>query len=109
MICLLSQTGCTIRYMAFLGTLTSSYRAERTSRPRRTRRPLLTLAAQALGRAAARVAPRLVALRTALLSLAGFGLVDVGVWQWNHIIGLVAAGASLLVLEALSGRDGGAG
>jgi len=92
--------------MAFIGTLRTSYTAERAAdRPKRTRRPLLVLAAQALGRAAGRLSIGWAALRTLALTLAGFALIDYAAWQWHHIVGYLVAGLSLLALEALTGSD----
>jgi hypothetical protein len=96
-----------LRIMAFLGTMRSSYTAERTAdRPKRTRRPLLVLAASAIGRAAGRVTPSWAALRTLILTLAAFALIDTAAWQWHRWAGLVVTGLSLLIIEALTGGDG---
>lgn len=67
--------------------------------------PRTPLAARAR-RVAARALPRLAGLRTAALTTAGFATIDAGVWQINHIAGTIAAGVSLLLLEALSGGEG---
>lgn len=94
--------------MAFSGTVRSSYAAERAAgRLKRRRRSLLTLAASALGAAAGRLFPSWAALRTLVLTLAAFGLIDTAAWQWHTWAGLVVTGLSLLVLEWLtSGGDG---
>lgn len=40
--------------------------------------------------------------RTAVLVTVGLGVVDYGVWQLYHPVGLMAAGVSLLVLDWLA-------
>lgn len=42
--------------------------------------------------------------RTAVMAVAGFGLIDYGIWQWQPILGYIAGGGSLLILEALTER-----
>lgn len=50
-----------------------------------------------------RLATRLTATRTALLSTAGFGLLAAAAWiAWGVAPGLAAAGTSILVLEYLA-------
>jgi len=94
--------------MAFIGTLRTSYTAERTAdRPKRTRRPLLVLAAQALGRAAARISPSWAALRTLVLTLTAFALIDTASFHFGRWIGLAITGVSLLIIEALTGPPSG--
>jgi len=94
--------------MAFIGTLRTSYTAERTAdRPKRTRRPLLVLAAQALGRAAGRINPSWAALRTLVLTLSAFGLIDTAAFHFGRWVGLAVTGVSLLVIEALTGPPSG--
>lgn len=85
--------------MALLESFTGAYRAERaTARPRKHRTPLLTRA----GRQAARILPGLIALRTLLLSVCGFGLITAAFWTLNLAAGLAASGISFLVLEYLT-------
>lgn len=85
--------------MALLESFTGAYKAERaTARPRKHRTPLLVRA----GRLAARALPNLVALRTLLLSVLGFGLISAAFWTLSLAAGLAAAGISLLVLEYLT-------
>jgi hypothetical protein len=89
--------------MAMLSAFTGAYRQERAAaRPRPPRTPLLVRA----GRLTARLLPRARALRTAALSLAGFGCLDFAAWQFNHIAGWAAIGISVLLLEYLT-SDGG--
>jgi hypothetical protein len=91
-----------------LGTLRSSYRTARPdASPKPRRRPLLELAAVAIGHLAARLTPNWSALRTLVLSVAGFGCLDTAAYQWNQTFGIAACGVSLLVLEALSGKSDG--
>jgi len=68
---------------------------------RTPRIPLTVRAARLL----ARVLPRWAALRTLVLSLAGFGLLTWAAWELHHIAGLAVGGVSLLILEALSGGE----
>jgi hypothetical protein len=78
------------------------FREERAAAAARPPRIPLTVRA---ARAAARLLPRWTTIRTAVLSLAGFGLLTAAAWQISHTLGLTAAGVSLLILEALSGGD----
>lgn len=79
-----------------------AYRAERAAAtPKPPRTPLTIRAAQW----AARRLPAWPALRRVVLVLAGFGLLVAAAWQVSLTLGLVAAGVSLLVVEALSGGD----
>lgn len=41
--------------------------------------------------------------RTAVMQVAGFGLIDYAVFEWNQLWGFVAIGVSLFILEALGG------
>jgi hypothetical protein len=96
-----------LRIMAFLGTMRTSYTAERAAdRPKRTRRPLLVLAATALGRAGARLHISWAALRTLVLTLAAFALIDTAAFHFGRWVGLAVTGVSLLALEALTSSDG---
>jgi len=93
-----------LRFMAFLGTMRTSYTAERTAdRSKRRRRPLLVLAAQALGTIGARLFPSWAALRTLVLTLAAFGLIDYAAFHFGQWVGFAVTGVSLLVVEALTG------
>ncbi len=92
--------------MAFLGTVRSSYRMRRAIdavAPPRT--PLTVRAARLIGSLAARVTPSWAALRTLLLTVTAFALIDVAAWQWHTWSGLVVTALSLLAFEALSGSD----
>ncbi|WP_049562226.1 hypothetical protein [Nonomuraea sp. SBT364] len=74
-------------------------RAAATPRPPRT--PLAVRAARWL----ARRLPAWPAIRTLLLSVAGFGMLTAAAWTLHVAAGLAVGGVSLLVLEALSGGD----
>lgn len=41
-------------------------------------------------------------VRTGVLTLGGFGALDVAAFRWSHTLGYVAVGLSLLVIETLS-------
>jgi hydrogenase/urease accessory protein HupE len=66
------------------------------------REPLLAVA----GRLAARMIVALPRARTAAMSVGGFGCLVAAAWMVAVPAGLAAAGASLLVLEYLSGEEG---
>jgi hypothetical protein len=86
--------------MAMLSGFTSAYRAERAIRhPRAPRTPLLLRVA----RLAARALPRWKQLRTAALSVAGFGCLTAAAWTVALPLGLAAAGVSVLLIEYLTG------
>lgn len=83
-------------------TFWSAFRSERqaaTARPPRT--PLTVRAARRL----ARILPRWSTIRTATLSISGFGLITAAAWHLHTVAGLATAGVSLLILEALSGGE----
>lgn len=69
--------------------------------PARRRTPALVV----LARLAARTLPRWAQVRTTVLSLAGFGLLTAGAFTFALWAGLIAAGVSCLVLEALAGSE----
>lgn len=78
-----------------------TFRTERraaTAAPRRPRTPIAVRA----GRLAARALPHWSTIRTAALSVGGFGCLTAAAWQLHIVAGLAALGVSLLVLEALS-------
>jgi hypothetical protein len=86
--------------MAALGTLRDAYRSERAvTIPKTPRTPVLIM----IGTAAARLAGRWSQVRTAMLSIPGFGLISYGGYQAYHPAGYAIAGLSLLVLEWMSG------
>jgi hypothetical protein len=60
-----------------------------------------------LGRLAARAVAGLPRLRTATMSVGGFGCLVAAAWMVAVPAGLAAAGVSLLVLEYLSGEQEG--
>mgnify|MGYP000683231453 CR=1 FL=1 len=84
----------------FWDTFTSE-RATRAARPKPPRTPYTVRAARWL----ARRLPRWAAVRTAILSISGFGLLTTAAWTVHIAAGLAAAGISLLILEALSGGE----
>jgi hypothetical protein len=85
-----------------VNALVAAFRAERATNPPKTARtPLLVR----LGQAAARILPSWATIRTAVLSIAGFGLVTAAAWQLHTAAGLAVGGVSLLILEALSGGE----
>lgn len=90
-------------------TLTEAYRAARTQRrPRPARTPVLVLLGRLLvmlGTLLGRRVPSWSQVRTTVLTVGGLGLVTVGAWNWSHPVGFAVAGASLLVVEMLSGSD----
>lgn len=69
------------------------------AKPRPPRTPLLVRAV----RLAAKVLPRWATIRTAALSVTGFGLLTAAAWTLHLTAGLAVAGVSLLILEALTG------
>jgi hypothetical protein len=77
---------------------TSAFVAAR-GESRLRRRSLVELAATALGRATRRVT------RTAVMTVAGFGMLDVAAFEWSRIAGFTVAGISLLLLEYLTGKE----
>ncbi|MEU6781479.1 hypothetical protein ABZ912_19925 [Nonomuraea angiospora] len=81
-----------------------AFRVERAtikSTPKRTRTPLTVRVARVL----ARRLPSWAALRTLLLSLAGFGMLTAAAWTLHMAAGLAVGGISLLILESLSGGE----
>jgi hypothetical protein len=80
-------------------------RARRTTRPERTRTPVLLVVGRALavlGATAGKRLPRWPTMRRAALTIGGFGLLVAAAWMVAIPLGLLAAGASLLILEALT-------
>lgn len=94
--------------MAVTSTFRASFRQARTDRAAKRRPPRTPLAVH-LGRILAKALPSLAALRTAVLSLAGFGLIDYAVWTWSHGVGYAAIGVSVLAVEYLISSDRGGG
>lgn len=45
-------------------------------------------------------------VRSTLLTVAGFGVISYGLYEWVPQVGIVAAGLSLLLIEALSKPEG---
>ncbi len=76
-------------------------RAAQAVTPRPPRTPLTVRAARWL----ARRLPAWHAVRTLLLSVAGFALITAAAWTLHVAAGLAVGGISLLILEALSGSD----
>lgn len=82
-------------------TITGVWGARRTrTKTRKVRR----VRRDQIARAVDRYQARWQGMRTAVLTWAGFGLVDVAAFEVHLVAGLVTAGASLLVLEWL-GRE----
>lgn len=89
-----------------LAQLTQEFRRTRADRASAAaRRPPRTPLAVRIGRALGKALPRLAALRTAVLSIAGFGLIDYAAWTWVPAVGYAAAGLSLLAIEYLISTD----
>ena len=83
----------------------ASGRARRTGRPARTRTPVLVIIGRvlaALGAFAGRKLPRWATVRRAVLTIGGLGLLTAAAWMVALPLGLLAAGVSLLILEALT-------
>lgn len=71
---------------------------------RRAARPSRLPALVILIRWLARVLPSWPTARRVVMQLAAFGFLDYAAWQWKGVIlGCVAIGVSLFVVEALSG------
>lgn len=86
--------------MAMLDAI-NAFRTERaTRRPRAPRTPLLVRAA----RLAARALPRARQIRSAVLHIAGLGMLTAAAWTVALPLGLVAGGLSLLILDFLAGE-----
>lgn len=85
-------------------TFMDAFHTERTARASHPRPPRVPLTIRA-ARAAARFMPRWSAIRTAVLSVAGFALLTAAAWTIHLAAGLAVGGISLLVLEALSGGE----
>jgi hypothetical protein len=80
-----------------------AFAAERRT-PRAPRAPRIPYTVR-VARWLARRLPAWHALRTLLLSVAGFGCITAAAWTLHVAAGLAVAGVSLLVLEALSGGE----
>jgi hypothetical protein len=85
-------------------TFSEAFRSERATAARAPRAPRIPYTVRA-ARWLARRLPAWHALRTLLLSVAGFGLLTAAAWTLHVAAGLAVAGVSLLVLEALSGGE----
>lgn len=79
-----------------------AFRDERQAATARSPRTPLTIRA---ARRLARMLPRWSTVRTAALSISGFGLITAAAWHLHTVAGLATAGVSLLILEALSGGE----
>lgn len=97
----LRVTGGNIRDMTAIETARTAWRSERASR--RVRPPRTSLLVRA-ARLAARALPRWKQVRTAALSVAGFGLLTAAAWTVALWAGLAVAGVSVLLIEYLA-RD----
>lgn len=87
-----------------LTTFIEAFYNERATAARAPRRPRIPLTVRA-ARFLARRLPAWAAIRTLLLSLAGFGMLTAAAWQLHTAAGLAVGGVSLLILESLSGGD----
>lgn len=85
-------------------TLTEVFRTERTNAARTPRAPRIPYTVRA-ARWLARRLPAWAAVRTLLLSVAGFGLLTAAAWTLHLAAGLAVGGISLLILESLSGSE----
>jgi hypothetical protein len=85
-------------------TFTEAFRTERANTARAPRTPRIPLTVRA-ARWLARRLPAWAALRTLLLSVAGFGMLTAAAWTLHMAAGLAVGGISLLILEALSGGE----
>jgi hypothetical protein len=95
-----------------MATVMAEFRAERQRthdmnghRPAK-RTPVLVVLAGVLAtvaRFAARRLPRWAQVRTAVMAFTAFGLITAAAWMIAVPLGLLSAGLSLLVIEALSG------
>ena len=92
----------TILRAVHVSTATEAYSAGRATRAiaRPQRR---TSIVKRLAHLAGRRLPSWHDARTAVLQVAGLGLVDAGAFELNTVAGLVSTGVSLLLLEWLSG------
>lgn len=80
-----------------------AYKAARANRPPRQQRPPILAT---LGRLLGRLLPTWAAVRTLVLSLAGFGLLVTAAFTLHVAAGLAASGVCLLVLEYLTSSGG---
>lgn len=81
-------------------TLQATWAQARATRRPRRRTPLLL----ALVAYLARTLPTWKRARTAVMQTAGLGAITYGLFTWSMLAGFIAAGVSLLVLEALGGE-----
>ena len=84
-----------------------TWRQERVARAARRRSPGRVSLFMALVAWVARALPAWPRVRTAVMQVGGFAAITFGVWTASHVWGYVAAGVSLLILEALSGSSDG--
>ncbi len=88
---------------AYMQTYAEKKRAASASKRRHT--PVLVTLGKVLATIAVLGVTWATKLRRPLLYIIGFGLIDFGIFSWNWIIGTIAIGITLLILEALSGGD----
>lgn len=82
-------------------TLVESWRAGRSEKTRTARaRPILITIFKWAGRRF----PSWRRVRTGAMQVTAFGFLDYAAWSWHHLVGYVAIGVSLLILEALGGE-----
>lgn len=70
------------------------------ARVKTNRTPLLSK----LGRALGRRLPALGDIKTFTLQVGGLGFADYAAYGWHHLVGYLAIGASLLLLDFLHGE-----
>lgn len=86
-------------------TFAAAYRAERAEKarkPRKKRTPLLVRA----GQFAARCAPTWQRVRSTVLQVSAFGVIDYGLFEWHPIAGFIGTGVSLLLLDTAATLGG---
>lgn len=81
-------------------TVIEAYRLARTQKVRKPRESLVLR----LARFMAKKLPDASQVRTTALQLSGIGLVDYSAFRLNITLGVFVIGASLFVIEALSGE-----
>lgn len=82
-------------------TFTGAYAEGRAKKARRhPRTPLLVK----LGRVMGRRLPSYQAVKTNVMVTGGLGFMDYAAFEWHHIVGYLAIGASLLLLDYVSGE-----
>lgn len=78
-------------------------RSEKAVARRRVRQTLLARAARWAGKNV----PTWSKIRATVLQVAGLGFIDLALWKWSLIAGLIGIGVSLLVFEEFGGKGDG--